>query len=360
MELTTKTNSDFREVAELVKVQSKNKKDYAVTPSSVWIDRNNKLNIDDSSQTMFDMNDHFNQQISSAYKIPKQYYDRLRNEYPDLYQITVNTFLALDDNKRYIRTINGTARAFLSKRYQKIDNENVLNSLLLIIKDNLVDTGLDIETKDCSLTEKKMYIKLIDRSRDEIINTSVKANDRVFPGIILSNSEVGAGSVRIEPFIWRQVCKNGMISADVYRKYHVGGNIDEDNEHYRQATQIQMMKTVTMQMKDIILGTFFNPDWFRNECNRLEISAERKVTAKDKVKFCEVVADNFNLGKNEKNTYLENFLSEGDYSQYGTSQALTQTAQSVRSYDRRIELERKAGKFIDVSEKHWNNLNNIN
>jgi hypothetical protein len=51
-----------------------------------------------------------------------------------------------------------------------------------------------------------LYLKAIDRT----LADSIREEDIVHDEIIIKNSEVGASALRIEPFILRKVCGNGL------------------------------------------------------------------------------------------------------------------------------------------------------
>ena len=92
-------------------------------------------------------------------KIPAPYYDRMRNDFPDLLTSNVNGWLAKEpENRRMLRTLDGTTRAFLSDRYRRIDNYEVAQTVLPII--GSMD-GASVES--CELTESKMYIKVVNQ-----------------------------------------------------------------------------------------------------------------------------------------------------------------------------------------------------
>src|SRR5687767_10309645 len=65
--------------------------------------------------------EHFHTQVGLHTQIPQPFYQRLRSTYPDLLQKNVNTLLRGTGKPRLVRTLDGTARAFLSDRYRRID-----------------------------------------------------------------------------------------------------------------------------------------------------------------------------------------------------------------------------------------------
>ena len=51
--------------------------------------------------------------------------------------------------------------------------------------------------------------------------------------MVISNSEVGLGSLKVELLIYRWICTNGMIATDHSQKrYHVGRNAEEGESYY--------------------------------------------------------------------------------------------------------------------------------
>ena len=64
--------------------------------------------------------------------------------------------------------------------------------------------------ESCQLTDSRMYIKVVNTR----LEAEVVPGDIVQSGIIISNSEVGLGSVSIQPLVYRLVCSNGMVVND--------------------------------------------------------------------------------------------------------------------------------------------------
>ena len=80
-----------------------------------------------------------------------------------------------------------------------------------------------------------MYIKVV----NERIQTEVVPGDIVQAGILISNSEVGMGSVSVKPLIYRLVCTNGMVADVGVGKRHVGRineSVDGDFGIFRDET----------------------------------------------------------------------------------------------------------------------------
>lgn len=129
------------------------------------------------------------------------YYDKMLEEYPELLAQNVNAWFQREPAVRMVRTIDGTARAFLSNRYRRIDNLDIAGIVLPVLQEM---EGMHFES--CQLTDSRMYIKVVNTR----LEAEVVPGDIVQSGIIISNSEVGLGSVSIQPLVYRLVCSNGM------------------------------------------------------------------------------------------------------------------------------------------------------
>ena len=86
-------------------------------------------------------------QIGTHLKIPAAYYDKMLEEYPQLLAQNVNAWFQREPSVRMIRTIEGTARAFLSNRYRRIDNLDIAGIVLPVLQDM---EGMHFES--CQLT----------------------------------------------------------------------------------------------------------------------------------------------------------------------------------------------------------------
>lgn len=63
-------------------------------------------------------------QIGTNLRIPAAYYDRMREERPDLLAYNANTWFKQESSQRMLRTLDGSARAYLSNRYRRIHIKN--------------------------------------------------------------------------------------------------------------------------------------------------------------------------------------------------------------------------------------------
>lgn len=131
----------------------------------------------------YKVSDLAHKQLAQHLNIPALYYGKLRTDFPALLDQNVNTLLSAspDIERRMVRTIDGTARAFLSDRYRRLDNQDLLEAILPTLMEVL---GLEIAS--CEVTEQKLYLKVTTPR----IQAEVKPGDVVQAGLLVCNSEV--------------------------------------------------------------------------------------------------------------------------------------------------------------------------
>ena len=153
----------------------------------------------------FPLTDHAHGQIAERVGIPKRYYDRMKADAPALLAGNVNHWFQKQPERRMVRTLDGKARAFLSDRYHRIDNERIADAVLPV----LVADGGHGAVVSCGITDAKLYLQaLFPRLEGE-----VKTGDPVQGGVIIRNGEIGNGALDIRPMIYRLACSNGCAAS---------------------------------------------------------------------------------------------------------------------------------------------------
>lgn len=288
------------------------------------------------------------EQIASRTGIPNKYYEAMRVAAPDLLVTNVNHWFHAADNKRMVRTLDGKARAFLSDRYRPLDNLDLARVTLPLLS----KMGVRVESSE--LTEKRLYIKAV----TEKITAEVRKGDVVQAGIVVSNSEIGMGSVKVEPMVFRLVCTNGLIINDAaMKKYHVGragAEGDLASEFFRDETRKADDKAFWMKVRDVVEGSF-QADVFNRWVDRMRDATERIIDV-NPVGVVEVVRRDHALDEAAGSDILQHLIRGGDLTQYGLLNAVTRASQDVPDYDRATELERLGGEILSLEDGEWNRL----
>jgi hypothetical protein len=305
-------------------------------------------------------NDYAKGQIASYAGVPKAYFDKLQTENKELLSRNVNHgFVRQADSRvggkpeaRMVRTYDNKVRALLSSSYRRLDSYDLCNELLPMLADNRM------EVDSSEITESRLYLKALMPK----LKTEVKQGDVVQYGIMISNSDVGAGAVRVEPLIYRLVCKNGMIASTSIRKFHAGRNMagDDIQELLSASTQKLTDAAFWAQVRDIVAASM-RPEVFEAEVDRLRVAAGLKITNFALPEVVEMTMKAVGVsGEGVKNSivgYLANGADGAGLTQWGLVNGFTYAAQmDALNYDQSVELERAGSKVLELKGNAWKRI----
>lgn len=306
-----------------------------------------------TNRTMIlNVNEIAHDQIGAYLGIPAKYYNKMQQENPELLAVNVNSWFHKDPEARMIRSLDGTARAFLSDRYRRIDNMEIAQAVLPVIAEMP-----EAKVESCEITDRRMYIKVVNPR----LTTEVVPGDIVQSGMIITNSEVGLGSMTIQPLIYRLVCSNGMVVNDAKtRKYHVGrGNqAAEDFTIYSDATLLADDQVLLMKVQDAVRAVV-DQTRFEKVVDMMREAKNAKITTSNIPAMVELAGTNYGFSKKEGEGILDYLIRGGDLSLYGFANSITRAAQDQGSYDRSTELESLGYTILGMSPSQWNKLNAV-
>lgn len=351
-----KTYKDIRKLAEELDRQKKNRYDLVVPSDQLLVlTEDNNVFMDVAQppnekgkieHKQHNITDYCHSQISWKTSIPMKYYRKMKDEKPDLLATNINAWLPSKE-KRLVRILDNEVRALLSDRYRIIDNFDVAFMALEEFKNIAEKHNLNINVKRSDLTDTHMYIKVTSPDLvDEIIaEKERKKGDKINGGIIITNSEVGAGCFKVMPFVEVLRCANGLIGDDVLKKIHLGremgiGEIDWSDETLRLGDEALWSK-----MRDMIQATF-DPETFHEWIDRIngvaQVEIEKPVTAVNNV------VKHFKLPESMKEDLLNQFSKESS-TKWGLSMAITRVAQDNNDYENQIEMEKIGNEILNMN-----------
>ncbi len=299
-------------------------------------------------------------QIGARVGIPSKYYDRCLTEAPELLANNVNTWFQKSPETRLIRTLGGDARAFLSDRYNRIENEEIAAAVLPILYSI---PGAQVVSSE--VTEKRLYLQVVTPLEREIKKNGRNVGDIVQAGVAISNSEVGFGAVSALPLIWRLWCKNGAYSLDgKFKANHVGRRVEEGSLAqiaYADDTRQADDRAVLLKLRDHVKHAI-DVVAFETRVQRLsDLSSSKEIA--DPQATVGLLAKKFDLTESEGAAILRSLATGGgtgrasDLSAWGLVNAVTHQAHSTAiDYDRAVEFEALGGKLIDLPKAEWQEL----
>ena len=327
-------------------LMTQEKKDVIVDTANVdfHANGNNTLYLAEIDEA-FTVNDIALNQIATKIGLSKKYLDKMLDGHKSILQDNINYWFHNTPKQQMIRTIDGTARAFLSDKYKRVDNDMIAQQVLPI----LLDKKYNILS--CAITDTKMYIKASLPS----LQREVNKGDVVESGVIISNSEVGHGSVNISPFINRLVCLNGMVVNDArLNSRHLTSSqatIDGVYEILSDEAKELDSQALLAKVKDVVLSTS-DEVRFGQQVQKMTDASGVKIKRPKKV--IEILENKFDLTKDEGENILENLMNRDDKQPmanlWSVVNSITALGNTMEDYDRGTKMQEIGGRLLDMPE----------
>jgi hypothetical protein len=317
--------------------QKENSLDLIVDSSTLKAipDENDGIRLEIPEYGEFPLTNWAHGQLADKLGIPRKYYERMRAMgKSELLAENINAWLG-ERERRLIRILDGKIRAILSDRYRMMDNYDLV--FLALDEFKKKET---VEIYRADLTETMLYLKAIDRT----LTASIKVDDIVFGGLILRNSEVGASAFRVEPFILRKVCENGLILEHSLKKVHLGRQQEAGEIDWSDETRILEDKAFWSKVRDIIKATF-DGRIFESWIKRLRESVW--VGIDKPVKVVEKIAESLEFSEEKKSQLLMYF---SEHTKYGLVNAVSRLAREMKDTDEQVRLEEFSGRILASEE----------
>lgn len=340
-----KEGRPLAEVLTQIKEESARKRDFIVPTD--------KLHYTDQGTIRFGIGDqqfeatptsHCLRQIAARSGIPAPYVDRMAANNAPLLAHNINWWWQHEPEKRMLRTLDDgkIARAFLSSGYRLLENLDLAVMILPKLQ------ALECEILSCEVTETRFYIQAATPKMEAKV-----VGDTVRCGIVVGNSEVGLGSLFIDPMLYKLGCLNGAIFQRVMQRYHIGrsnnGDTDGAAEYFTDATRKADDQAFWMKVGDVTDG-IFNPERFAALVTKFEGAAEQKIIGTEAV---EEVTRRYGFNETEKGMILNHLIAGGSSTVFGLVNAITRTASDVESYDHSIDLQRIGGDILELPKTTW-------
>lgn len=310
------TNVRWDEVARRIADDDRSKWDRKVPATQLAIGQTGELMAMNGGPVPdpFVLSDLATSQLCERLGIPVAYYRRL----PTDMQATVANFdlKRLSDRQFLLRGKAHYVRACLSGEYVAYDNRQIAETVEVLLRSDV------IRIKAFVLEETHCYLKIIS---DELVEptSGLKA------GIVIGNSEVGMGSVSVEPFVFRKACTNDLVvNVDTaFRHAHIHFNAHE----------------LTRRMAEAIGDTFLEAS------KLLDVFLKaREEPMPDPLAAIRKIAEERKLTQRFTDEVVARYVAEPEASRFGVINAFTAAAQTLEPLHR-LDMERFAGSLLKAS-----------
>ena len=354
-----KSGLTIQELAAEILRQKESKEDYIVSTRRLQMENFGSdvvLRVLDENASdriePLDIGPNAHRQIGTHLSIPVKYYEKMREENPELLTVNVNSWFERSDSQRMLRVLDGKARAFLSNRYLRLDHLQIAEAVLPIIGEIP-----DARFESCQITEDRMYIKVVNPQ----LQQEVVPGDIVQAGVIISNSEVGLGSVNIQPLVYRLGCKNGMVVNDAAtRRNHVGriNSADENFLLYSAETLAADDHAFMLKIQDTVRAAVDEVN-FSRVVGMMQEAATVKMNTANVPEVVRLASRDFGITDEEHPGVLQHLIEGKNLTLYGLANAVTRYSQDVASYDRATDLESIGYNILSMPAKRWNSINQM-
>ena len=302
--------------------------------------------------------------IGEKLKIPVPYLRRMAEENVPLLDKNVNSWFERDHRRFLVRCLrhnttgsDGMARAFLSDRFLRIDNLDVLLAAL----DGIRRAGVAVDVASCDLTDRRMYVRFVS-PEIQVMAPELLRNYRspfdgrrgsdlpvISGGFIITNSETGFGKYSLAPYIRVEVCKNGQtVDRGVLSRTHIGAKITDDDGIIDPSpeTMKQLLGLITEQTKDAVRA-YLDIDFVTRAVRDLEKAAGIVVAKPDET--IKIVGQKLKYTEEQQQDILAHFISGADLSAGGIMQAVTSYGRSVSDADVAHRMETTASQALRLA-----------
>lgn len=297
-----------------------------------------------------DIADTAHRQIGTRLGIPAKYYGKMLSEHPDLLATNVNAWFGRAPTERMIRVLDGKVRAYLSNSYLRMDHYEIFASVLPVIGEIP-----DVEFVSCQITDSRMYIKAVNPN----LTAEVAPDDTVKMGVVISNSEVGLGSVSVQPLIYRVNDGNGIAVGGATTKRIHRGRASSAQEHFMLASQevlTQADRTFLTELQETVRSAT-DEEQFSQIVTLMQNARELPMNTADIPAVVHRTGHVFGITDSEQNGVLHQLTQSNDLSLYGLANAVARHSQDVESYDRATDLEGIGFNILSMPPRQWTRIN---
>ena len=349
----------IEELATEIMRQNEIKEDYVVNSPSLLMetfDSEMFLRVLDSDG--FDrleplsITDNAHRQIGARLGIPAKYYSRMLEEGKELLTQNVNHWFRENQEQRMLRVMEGKVRAFLSNRYLRIDNHEVVCAVMPVIGEIA-----DVQFKSNQITDNHLYIKAVNPN----LQRELAPGKTVQAGLVICNSETGLGTFYVSPMIYCPELDFGMIAdTGKVRRTHSGPTYRTSEhfllrpEQFLMADDNAFLDRIRTSVRDAL-----DEEAFERTVTAMQEAREATINEADVPYVVNLAANEFGISDTEEAGVLEHLMESEDMTRFGLASAVTRQSVSSESYERATDLEEISYRMLTMPTSQWERMNHI-
>jgi len=278
-------------------------------------------------------------QMAERVSLPMAYINTLESKGGwglELLAENLTTLFTHHPSRALMRTVNGEVRGFLSDKYRRLDSAPFIEAFIKACGD--VDA---LPYRGYTSDTKVSIQAIIPRVYEPV------KNEYMAYGVTFENSDFGNGAMQVQFFLLRLQCLNGMIGESNMRHVHLGKRLEEVD--FSKKTQDLNVRTILSAMQDVVRGQLSEERINAMQALINKAYAE-KLTDDHRSNVLESLKRSMTKGEIEKMTAKFNepdveLLPPGN-NMWRLSQALSWLAGEEEDTERKLELQKQAGKLL--------------
>lgn len=290
-------------------------KDHKVAVDNIRMSNNLKLRFDNQEIGLSPL---ATGHLCGKLNVPSRYFNRLVESGNNLLAAdNINCWLEGDKRTFFLREYDGQIRGVLSGSYSVYDAPEILTTVKEVF-----DPATFI-LKGSFINEERLHLRLIENQMLDI------EGEDLYAGITLDSSDVGRSGLKVQFFIWKKVCTNGLViaksKARLFKQKHVGITHDDFAEGLKEG-----------------LGRFYEIKSLVSE----SIKETNKIPVnQDLEELVEEVKDKTNLSDQAAEKVIELMQVKYAPTKWGLINGITEIAQEF-TLETRLQLEEIAGSML--------------
>ena len=349
----------IEELAGEIMRQNAIKEDYVVNSPSLLMEQfNSKLYLRVMDSDGIDrleplsIADNAHRQIGARLGIPVKYYSRMLEEGRGLLTENVNYWFRHNPEQRMLRVMEGKVRAFLSNRYLRIDNHEVVCAVMPVIGEIP-----NVQFVSNQITDNHLFMKVVNPN----MQREIAPGKTVQAGMVVCNSETGLGTFYVSPMIYCPEFEFGMISESGKVKRTHSGPIYRTSEHFllRPETFLMADDNAFLEKIRTSVREALDEETFEHTVTRMQESIDAHINEADVPYVVNVVANEFGITDTEEQGILDRLMDSQDMTRFGLASAVTAQSVVSESYERATDLEEISYRMLTMPTTQWERMNNI-
>ena len=286
---------------------------------------------------------------------------RFQSEYPEEFDRLVNAILRKEPANRMIRAYQSKddnyllGRAFVSDAFRTYDNYDLLQAALPPLLEN---TDAAWRTVNATVTAQKMYLRF---KSNNFEGQGAAVGDAMAAGVVISNSEVGMGSITVGEVIWTLACLNGMQTQNLKRSAHIQSARGEQSYGILAAdTREKDNELTSLKMRDYV-REFSSRENFDATLEKFRAAADDVISDDvEKQTVVENLGTVLQLTKSETSSVLEGLIQTMSQSGYAGNplsratlvNAVTAVANKAEP-DTVDDWQKLGGRVLELPRRDW-------